>query len=692
MSKETINFTWVVELRLEGNCMLKNLRKDQRRKRLTAALAATLFLTIPAATASAAITYQLNYFSGGPYTITDSIVTNDETPLIVSNGVYATMNGGSITLNAGIAPLTFGVEALDTGVITLNNVAVHTTGGIGLNYGLHADTGGRISMTGGSITTDGMSSHGAAADGAGSVITLTNTAINAAGAGSFALFANGGTLNVKVNGQNLYGNGGLAGTVGGSINIAAYGSSHLTGMTGGSGTINMELNDNAVWTSPYPSTLNKLILNGGMVVLSRPGPGPNQLLISADLAGTGGTFRTSMNINDDTVSDRVIIHGVASGSHRFEVKVVGGYPTDLYRVVQLVDINDALPNTVTFNGGSDVGPYRYGVAKGTSLSSAYNSLVVGSENDYYLYNTFGPSTPANASIGTSLSSSTMWYGEVNEIRKRLGDLRAGTASGDGLWARTYASKYNVKPGGDQRFEQHVYGIEIGSDSPRKYTGGTRHTGWVAGSGWANRSFEMGGHGDSNSLYVGGYTSWLKDDGTYWDIVAKQNWFRHHFDVPLLGGGRDSAEYNTPGFGLSVETGKRFEKADGTFFEPQAELAALWTRGKRYTTTDSLAVNAQAETSLQLRVGAVFGHKTATATGSTRQTYGKLAWVHELAGESRTTVDGVAFDSSLKGGRLVVGAGLMVDTSKNQLYLDVERAWGNKTEMPWGINLGCRWKL
>ncbi len=70
----------------------------------------------------------------------------------------------------------------------------------------------------------------------------------------------------------------------------------------------------------------------------------------------------------------------------------------------------------------------------------------------------------------------------------------------------------------------------------------------------------------------------------------------------------------------------------------------------------------------------------------------MAWIHELAGDNRTTVDGVVFASSLKGGRLVLGAGVVEDTAKRQVYIDVETAWGSKTDKPWGINAGCRWKF
>ncbi len=601
-----------------------------------------------------------------------------------------TMTGGSITTSGTDS---YGAYAGATGSIGLSNVAVKSFGA--RSYGLYVlNADSKVTMSGGSITTNGADAHAVYADDSGAV-TLTDVAVHATGSGSFALVTIGnGSITATVNGQDIAGTGGLMTAATGTINLTAYGASRLTGIAGasGGGTANLTLNDSSSWTSSAESYLTNLTLNGGMVVQARGAAGPIKLTVTNSLAGSGGTFRTNANINDISQSDLIVIQGLASGSHRVEAAVVGGYPADLYNTVRVVDVNNALANTATFSGGSDVRAYRYGVTKGSALPAAYSGILAGHENDCYLYNTFAPSTPANAAVGTTLAGSTVWYGELNEIRKRLGDLRSGAAvSGEGFWARAYANEYRLKPGAGQDFDQRLVGFELGSDIPLKYSGGTRHTGWVAGAGWAARTFDLGGHGNTNSLYVGGYASWLKDDGAYWDIVAKHNWFRHGFDAPVLGGGNDSAVYGTTGFGLSVETGRRFERKDGTFFEPQAELAALWTKGRNYATSGGLGVNARAETSLQLRVGAVFGRKTA-AEGGTRQVYGKVAWVQELGGENRTTVDGVAFASSLKSGRMVAGAGLTLDTAKSQLYLDVETAWGSRIDKPWGINLGCRWKF
>lgn len=732
--------------------MLKRLRKRLRQRRLATAIALTLAFAVPAAPACADIGAQV-FSDGAPHTVTDNIVA-PVMGLDVSNpGTSATMTGHSITADWGvnawdggrvtlnnvavIARNGCGLTSWSSSVITMTGGSIISSGGGGnsgvaesngtiiLNgvtiistgsdqygaltlpgggtisitggsitttgndsYGLMTNGGGPITMTGGSVTTTGANSHGVWGYG----ITLTNVAITTTGANSYALYGRGGPINATVSGQSISGAGALIyADTGSTINLSATGTSRLYGTTAmnGGGIANLTLGDSAVWMVPGNSALTTLALSGGTVSFTAPSAGVYKNLgVAGTLSGRGGAFILNANLVNGQ-NDLVNVSGAASGSH--QVFVLGQRSAvNLYQTAKVVDlVNEAVPHTATFSGGGDIGAYRYAIAKGSDVPAGYSG--VGSLVDIYLYNTFAPSTPARAAASTAASPGVLWYGEMNDIKKRLGELRLG-ATTDSFWARTYAGKYTVKPTGGQSFDQIMRGLEIGSDKPSDIKGGKRYLGWVAGVGRADNTFAAGGNGASDSFYLGAYGSWLKDDGSYLDIVGKHNWFRHSFSAPLLGGGSDSAAYNTNGFGLSVETGKRIERGNGVFVEPQVELAALWSEGKNYFTSNGLYVSAPATTSLQLRLGAAFGKKTAITGGGSRQVYGKLSWVEELAGRSRTTVDTLSVDSSLKGGRLVLGLGFMEDTAKRQLYLDFETATGKTTSKPWGVNLGCRWKL
>lgn len=665
--------------------VLKKLRKHLRQRRLAAGLAAAFALVAPAAPAHAAIGSQF-FIDFLHHDITDNIVTNNIGLFVGPAGTSATMNGYSITTTGAAS---FGAYADSGGSITLTNVTVRTADANA--YGLVADNAGSITMpAGGSVTTTGANSHGVYINNGGA-INLTNVSVITTGAGSYALVSAGaGTITAAVNGQDIYGAGGLIAALGGTVNLTADGSSRLTGLTAtAGGTINLTLNGNAAWTTPQISSLTNLTLNGGSVSFTAAAA-MRRLDILGNLAGAGGTFHLAAS-RAAGLNDLISINGVAGGSHNLYVLGLGGSSADPRLAFKVVDlVNEGAAHTATFSGGGDIGAYRWALAQGAAVPAGYSG--VDSLVDYFLYNTFVVSPRTHAAVSTAASPIVTWYGEMNEIKKRMGDLRLGQTANDEFWTRTYAGKYAVKPGGDQAFDQFMRGLEIGKDRPTAFAGGKRYLGWVAGAGRADNTFDAGGSGTTDSLYLGAYASWLWGDGSYLDIIGKHNWFSQRFTAPLLGGSSDTAAYHTTGVGLSAEIGKRFERGDGVFIEPQLELAALWTKGRNYTTANDLAVYAPATSSLQLRLGAVVGRNTPLTGGGSRQVYGKLSWVQELSGKSCTTVDTASFDSSLKGGRLVAGLGLVEDTAKRQLYLDLESAWGKTTRKPWGINIGCRWKL
>jgi outer membrane autotransporter protein len=236
------------------------------------------------------------------------------------------------------------------------------------------------------------------------------------------------------------------------------------------------------------------------------------------------------------------------------------------------------------------------------------------------------------------------------------------------------------------------GVEIGRDNPQSFADGKKYTGFVLGTGRAGNTFAAGGGGATDSFYAGAYGSWLRDDGAFFDIVGKYNWFSHSFDTPVFGGGRDSGSYRNTGLGLSAEIGKRFERGHGAFIQPEAELSALWAGRASYATANGLAVETPAADSLQLRLGVTAGRKWQDAGGAAKQVYGKAGWVNEYRGGSTVRVDGAAFDASLKGHQWVAGVGYIEDNGRRQLYLDVEKSWGDTVSKSWGVNAGCRWKF
>lgn len=222
--------------------------------------------------------------------------------------------------------------------------------------------------------------------------------------------------------------------------------------------------------------------------------------------------------------------------------------------------------------------------------------------------------------------------------------------------------------------------------------GEQLTGFLLGYGKDSNDFYSGGSGTDYSNYLGSYASWIRDDGVYFDLIGKYNWFRHSFGTPLIGGGSDSGSYNNQGLSLSAEAGKRFQRGNGYFVEPAVELIGLWSTPVSYATANGLSVDVPSTNSLLLRLGCTAGRKWRGGDGVNREIYGKVGWVNEYAGDSKINVDSVSFDSSLKGHQWLTGVGYVEDTGRYQIYVDAEKSWGDTTSKVWGLNAGYRWKF
>lgn len=695
-------------------------------------------LMVPGISKSWADTGPLLFDDGQSHMVTDNIVTNTGSALTVKNSnTTATMNDLSITVWSTETGMERGrgAYARDNGSITLNNVVIKNLGlnghGVGSYFGgmitmnggclyvtslggdgAHVENAsssivlndvsivvnnnssssealsvieGTITMNNGNIVTTGNENHAVMATSRG-IASLNNVAIQSAGIAFETLYE--GQIRVRVDGQSIIGREMLFNSSydRGTINIVAENGSWLYGTTrvGSASTGNITLNSNATWTTPGDSNLTNLIFGSGHFRFTAPTGDTYRTLTVRNLSGNNGTFHLNSDLHAGT-SDRVYIENSASGNHYVAVNNSEGNSG----VVKVVDIGDSATNTATFDGGSDIGIYRFGVAQGSALSSTHSGL---DERDYYLYNTYAPSTPVRGLMNESAAIHSLWYSEMNDIKKRMGELRMGSQNSGDIWARTYATKYSVSPSGGTDYDQKIHGIEVGKDRPRSYKNGKSFTGFVLGYAEADNSFTSGGSGDTESIYAGLYQSWLRDDGFYLDIIGKYNSFDHSFTTPVFGGSHDKGSFKNRGFGLSAEVGRHIDTRDGYFVEPQMEVSGFWAGSVDYISENGLHVEADRSRSLQLRVGGVFGRQRACESGGSQQLYGKVSWIQEFEGDSTVRVDGTGFETTLEGDQVVAGFGFVKDTPNYQIYLDAERSWGDTTSKDWGVSLGCRWRF
>ncbi|MBC3209345.1 autotransporter outer membrane beta-barrel domain-containing protein [Pseudomonas sp. SWRI111] len=459
-------------------------------------------------------------------------------------------------------------------------------------------------------------------------------------------------------------------------------SSNLSGTARG---LNVLTLDQSNWDMTGHSQIGQLNLDQGQVRFSAPSH--SVLAIDGDLTGNG-TFMMNTDLASEQ-GDLITVGGSIEGAHTLVVKDSGQEPAAANGKLMLVDGNGGAGRFSLYGGHVDAGAFRYTLEQRA--------------DDWYLVNAAGiapvnPVAPApaqlsagaNAAIASQTAAATLWSAQMNTLVKRLGELRLGKDEG-GVWTRAIGSRYNIAEHSSRAFSQNNTGIEIGADKAIGLAGGKVYVGGMLGTAKSELNFGEGASGEIESRMLGGYATYLNDNGVYVDSVIKYSRFDNDLKLPTNVGKMVKGSYSANGYGVDVEVGKHIKLKDDWFVEPQVELMATRTTGANYTASNGLRVNAGAMNSLQSRVGSLFGRSLELANGMQAQPYAKASYIAEHGGDSHVRVNGHKLKSELPGNRVELGFGAILQVSeRSKVSLDAEFAKGNDIEQPWGVTLGYRY--
>lgn len=407
-----------------------------------------------------------------------------------------------------------------------------------------------------------------------------------------------------------------------------------------------------------------ITLNNGIINLQ----GESQQITATELDGTGGTVNTNSLDNKmtiDTIADSTSV--TVNGSGEIADAILGGDATaqDLADVVTTGtgDSEKSAASQITTDEGIIAG-------KITADVNADGEIT----NTVYAKNTtnLGLSNLAAINLMT-------WRQENNDMNKRLGELRDSKGE-HGVWARMVRGEAEYESIKNQyNYYQIGYDEKLSTDP--NWTVGmflTRTEG--------NSTFRTGS-AENNHTGVGVYGSYLKDDGSFIDLVAKYARIDSDFNA---NGGVGSGDYNTNGYSISAEYGKRFEQGNGFWIEPQVELNYGTVGTVDYTTGNGAKVRQEGMDSLVERVGFSFGKDIKAGN-----IYARASYLYDFDGETEVTMShsGISdvYEQDLGGGWFEVGLGANINLSDaTHLYFDVVKTFGGDVETPWQWNAGMRW--
>ena len=276
-------------------------------------------------------------------------------------------------------------------------------------------------------------------------------------------------------------------------------------------------------------------------------------------------------------------------------------------------------------------------------------------------------------------SAVQWRHEMNDLTKRMGELRDNPGAVGG-WVRLYGSEMEY---GNQNVTAKNTSVQIGSD----YQIGD----WKLGGAFTytdgKASYDLG-EADNKSYAVALYGTWMADNGLFLDLIGKYGRISNDFRLNGMDG-----EFDNNAYSVSAELGWRFDPCSYGFIEPQVELTYGRIEGDTFTTKNAAHVSQDDFDSLIGRVGVRFGVKFPKDRGDL---YLRVSGAHDFQGENKAdvrAVNGAALQklSEDLGGSWVETAlgGNFRLTDATNVYVDLERTMGAEVEENWRWNLGVR---
>ncbi len=293
-------------------------------------------------------------------------------------------------------------------------------------------------------------------------------------------------------------------------------------------------------------------------------------------------------------------------------------------------------------------------------------------------------TPNESNLGIdALATMNLisWRQENNDLNKRLGELRDSEGK-EGVWARMVRgeAKYGLRNMKNQyNYYQVGYDTKVGNN-------------WTVGAAYSKTdgttSFSRG-TSDNNHDGVAIYGSYLADNGSFVDLIAKYS----HLDTDYhVVGGAGDGDYDNNAFALSAEYGKRFHGHNGLWIEPQVELTYGTVDAADYTTKRGVKVHHDSMDSLVGRLGFAVGKDIKAG-----HLYARASYLYDFDGDTSVTMDyngsKTRFKDDIGGGWWEVGVGANLNLSKaTHMYIDVEKTYGGDVVTPWQWGIGFRYSF
>jgi outer membrane autotransporter protein len=594
----------------------------------------------------------------------------------VESGVFAGALGGAgrlVKSGAGELSLTDALARHETGTFANTGGVVRIAGALTASGVVNnaALTAASVEIAiGGELENNGVLEAGALT---GSLVNSGAAQIGTLTALTGGRVSNTGTLAATTVSGAVENRGQLfAGAVnGGVVNHAG---ARLTPLSTTNLTINGDLkNDGEVWFENYGQTLR---VNN----------------LSNATAGGVGRYNMEIDIADPAASDHVeLVGGKLSGKHEFVIRSVrNGSEATRETRLELVSVNGGViasgAQISIAGGGVDAGAYRFSPEtseSGTLVAAGFSALTQSAVN------TAGMMAPA-------------WFGQLDNLAKRLGELRAGGGvaklpppSQGGAWVRAHAQQVNADLGLEDMsaFRMHQYGADIGGDFTLSAdSDAVALAGVFVGYQSARLRFRDGtaSRGDTDTFAFGAYATWMNAAGWHLDAVVKGQYYQSEY----RGAQSTRGEFESEALGASLELGKRLEPfGPAWFLELGGRLDYTHLFANSYDlehNQDATRVKNSDADIFRFAQTAKLGRVFDLGEGRFIEPAVHVGIEEQTSAGGRVKIKEENFRPNTDGVRGLVGFGVVYQfTPSQQVHFDYETAFGDKYDRPWAVNAGYR---
>lgn len=434
---------------------------------------------------------------------------------------------------------------------------------------------------------------------------------------------------------------------------------------------------------------------GGTATTGHDGRRPDRMTFSADsltinIANSDGRNHVYLpNVEGDTNTQLKTspdkIHVVAASANN-----TGNAEEDLGKLVYIVQTNykkdgedhlECLPGVQLVQEADDIHDAAYG-----EVGEAIIDPTTGDCLNCGLTNV---RTEANPNINGIAEMAALglhiWRNEIDDMHRRLGELRDSSADANGLWTRVYNGKASF---GGQDITNKYTAFQFGYDHQ------VRPGFWLGGAlsyTYGDNEFDHG-DGDSNMLAFTGYGSWLWDNGIYLDVTGKIGRMKNSFDI-AVSDVRSSGDYHTNAVSVSAELGWRFYPIDNVFIQPELEMWYGHVFDVQYETSTGVNVDQDSAESLVGRAGVKLGIKCPNNRGSA---FIKASVLHDWQGDAdfRFEKNGTSsrtLTEELGGTWYEYGIGADLNaTDQLHFWAELERGDGGEVDTDYRATIGMRY--